>query len=111
MPITWEIIRSYSYIDEKAQNAKFNIENLVDYYREFDKYVSLNTNDLKYAPYVYLLQLVGSLFGYREYNSDNSQEGLLKFGQFRTELCRYLFENADYIGEQLLLRVKNSQKR
>ena len=107
MPITWEIIRSYSYIDEKAKNSNFDIDNLVDYYSEFNRQVELNEYDLKFAPYVYLLQLVGSLFGYREYSNDNTQEDLLKFGRFRTNLCRYLFANANNIGEQLLTKVKN----
>ena len=110
MPITWEIMRSYSYIDEKAKNSKFDMENLVDYYREFNKQVELNEYDLKYAPYIYLLQLVGSAFGYREYNKDKTQEDLLRFGQFRTNLCRYLFVNANNIGEQLLSRVRNKEK-
>ena len=110
MPITWEIMRSYSYIDKKVKNSKFDMENLVDYYREFNKQVELNEYDLKYAPYIYLLQLVGSAFGYREYNKDKTQEDLLRFGQFRTNLCRYLFVNANNIGEQLLSRVRNKEK-
>lgn len=35
MPIVWEIIRSYSYIDSKAKDGKINIDNLVQYVRTF----------------------------------------------------------------------------
>ena len=31
LPITWEIIRSYSYIDKECINGSFNIDNLVEY--------------------------------------------------------------------------------
>jgi len=105
MPIVWEIMRSYSYIDEKAKGGKIDINNLIDYFNEFCKYVRLNKYDLEYAAQIYLLQLVGSMFGYNEYIKDNSQIDLLKFGKFRTNLCRYLFENFDEIGKQLVKNV------
>ena len=42
MPIVWEAIRSYSYIDKDAKNGKLNIDTLVEYFKEFDKYIKLN---------------------------------------------------------------------
>ena len=110
MPITWEIMRSYSYVDEKAKNAEFDINNLFDYYREFSKHVELKREDLQYAPHIYLLQLVGSPFGYREYNRDSSQEELLNFGQYRTGLCKYLFNHLEYIGEKLV-KIKEEKRK
>ena len=96
LPIVWEVIRSYSYIDKK-----FNIENLVDYFKEFTKYISLNEYDLKYVSYLYLLQLASSTYGYKEYNDDYSQKELLDFAFFRTDLCKILYENLENINLKL----------
>ncbi len=109
MPIVWEIIRSYSYVDEKAQGGKIDIDNLVQYFKEFSKYVELNEYDLKFAPHIYLMQLIGSTFGYREYNKDYTQKDLLKFALFRTNLCRSLYTNLDRISKSLIESVPHRQ--
>lgn len=96
LPVVWEVIRSYSYIDKE-----FNIENLVDYFKEFTKYISLNQYDLKYVPYLYLLQLASSTYGYKEYNDDYGQKELLDFAFFRTDLCKTLYENVKEISLKL----------
>ena len=96
LPIVWEVIRSYSYIDKKIE-----IENLVDYFKEFTKYVTLNEYDLKYVSYLYLLQLASSPYGYKEYNDDYAQKDLLDFAIFRTNLCKILYENLDNISLRL----------
>lgn len=101
MPIVWEIIRSYSYIDSKANNGEIDINNLTDYVKEFCKYVKLNKYDLKYMSYLYLVQLLSSTFGYKQYIADNSKIDLLEFAFFRTKMCKNLFENADIIGIKL----------
>ena len=109
MPIVWEIIRSYSYVDEKAKGGKIDIDNLVQYFKEVSKYVRLNEYDLRFAPHIYLMQLIGSTFGYREYNKDYTQKDLLKFALFRTNLCRSLYMNLDKISESLLENVPHRQ--
>ena len=96
MPIVWEVIRSYSYIDKE-----FNIEHLVDYFKEFIKYIQLNQYDLEYASYIYLIQLAGSTYGYKEYNEDFDQKELLQFAFYRTNLCKILYENLEEISLKL----------
>lgn len=96
LPIVWEVIRSYSYIDKE-----FEIENLVDYFKEFTKYVTLNEYDLKYASYLYLVQLASSPYGYKEYNDDYGQKDLLNFAFFRTDLCKILYKNLENISLRL----------
>ena len=93
MPIVWEIIRSYSYIDKKAKDGKLDIDNLVQYVKTFMDYVQLNKYDLKFMPYLYLVQLLASTFGYKQYIADNSKKSLLEFAYFRTNLCKYLFKD------------------
>ena len=107
LPIVWEIMRSYSYVDKDVKEGKINIDTLLDYFKEFNKYVSLNKYDLKYASYIYLLQLIGSTYGYKEYNNDYGQKELLNFAFFRTKLCRNLYENAGTISRKLSENIKS----
>lgn len=101
LPIIWEVMRSYSYIDKEAKNGELNIDTLVDYVKEFSKYIKLNKYDLKYAAQIYLLQIVSSPFGYKQYNDDYEKTGLLEFALFRTNLCRYLYKHSDEISLRL----------
>ena len=88
MPIIWEIIRSYSYIDTKAKEGKIDIDNLVQYIKVFNNYVKLNKYDLEFMPYLYLVQLLSSTFGYKQYIADNLKTDLLDFSFFRTRMCK-----------------------
>lgn len=103
LPLVWEIARSYSYIDKEASNGKINIKNIVNYTREVSKIVELNAFDLKYLPYVYLIQLVRSTFGYEQYYQNvKNKEELLNFAFYRTNICRDLYKKSKEISEQLL---------
>ena len=102
MPIVWEVIRSYSYIDAKAKDGEIDIDNLICYVKEFIKYVPLNKYDLKYMPYFYLIQILCSTYGYKEYINDNSKKNLLEFAFFRTKLSNCLFDKAEEISQRLL---------
>lgn len=106
MPVVWEVIRSYSYMDKDAKNGIININNLIDYVKEFTKYISLNQYDIRYMPYLYLIQLVTSTYGYKQYINDNTKKELLEFGKFRTNLCRNLLENAKIISSLLEESIK-----
>ncbi len=101
LPVVWEIIRSYSYLDKEAKNGKINIANLVSYTKEYLKYEFLNEYDLKYMPYICLPQLLNSTYGYKQY-LQNQNEELLKFGIERTNYCRTLFKDSDEISQKLL---------
>lgn len=101
MPIAWELIRSYSYIDKKAKDGDFDLNNFIDYVKEFNKYVKLNEYDIKYMSYIYLVQILNSTFGYKQYLMDRTKKDLLKFGYLRTNICRYLYNNADIISNRL----------
>ena len=106
LPVIWEVMRSYSYIDKKAKNGELDIDTLVDYVKEFSKYIQLNEYDLKYAAQIYLIQIVSSAFGYKQYNDDYSKTGLLEFALFRTNLCRYLYKNSEEISSKLQMELK-----
>ena len=106
MPVVWELIRSYSYIDKDVKNGIFNLDTLTDYIKEFNKYVKLNDYDLKYMSYIYLIQLLSSTYGYKEYINNNENIELLEFAHFRTNICKYLFNNAENISNGLLKIIK-----
>lgn len=101
MPIVWEIARSYNYIDKDCKHGEFNIDHLVMYVKEYLKYSKLNKDDLKYLPYVYLVQVLSSTYGYKEYLKNGNLD-LLRFGKERTNICRYLMKNAKEVSKRLL---------
>lgn len=111
LPIMWEIIRSYTYIDKDVKNGEMNIDTFVEYVNEISKYVELNEFDLKYCAYIYLIQIVGSLYGYKQYNENYEQTELLNFAIFRTNLCGYLYEHLDEIGTRLEKEVTEYMKK
>lgn len=112
LPVVWEIARSYSYIDKEARNGNININNIVEYTKEVSKIIDLNEYDFKYLPYVYLIQLARSTFGYNEYFKENvkDKEKLLNFAFYRTNICRNLYKKADEISNKLL-EIKGSIKK
>ncbi len=101
MPVVWELIRSYSYIDKDAKDGQFNLDTFVDYVKQFNKYIKLNRYDLKYMAHLYLIQILNSNFGYKQYIYNHENKELLKFGFLRTNICRYLFNNLSTISKQL----------
>lgn len=107
LPIVWEIARSYSYADNKAINGNIDMHNFIDYIKEVTNYIKLNEYDYKYLPYIYLIQLARSPFGYEEYfkeDVENKQE-LLNFAFYRTNICKNLYENADEISNKLKMLI------
>ena len=105
MPICWEIIRSYSYIDIDAKDGYFNLDTFIQYVKTVNKYIKLNKYDLKYMAYLYLIQILNSTYGYKEYISDHSKTNMLDFGCFRTNICRYLYKNAEIIKDRLISEI------
>ena len=105
MPVAWEIIRSYSYIDKDAINGEFNLDTFIEYVKTFNKYIKLNEYDIRFMSYIYLVQVLNSNFGYKQYLYNRDNIKLLNFGFFRTNLCRYLFKNARTISERLIAEL------
>ena len=96
VPIGWELIRSYSYMD-----CTFNAARLAAYTNEYRRYAEVSMDDLRYMPYLYLGQLLSSTYGYKQYLQTGDEE-LLAFGRWRTEMCRYLIANAGEVSAELV---------
>lgn len=105
MPIVWEVIRSYSYIDENAKSGVFDIDIFVCYVKEFCKYVKLNKYDIENMVNIYLLQILTSNYGYKQFLNDRNNCSLLEFAFFRTNICRYLYKNESIITERLMQEI------
>lgn len=103
LPIVWEIARSYTYIDKKTKYGEIDIDNLVAYVKTFMKYSKLNKYDLKYLPFVYLIQIARSPFGYEQYYKEvENKNELIEFAFYRTNICRSLNKKAMEISNRLI---------
>ncbi len=101
MPIAWEIIRSYSYLDKNAANGRIDIDNLKAYVSEFIKYQELTIYDLRYMSLLYFIQILTSTYGYRQFLNDESEIDMFKFAKFRTNMCKFLYQNIDKISNEI----------
>ena len=110
MSVSWEIIRSFTYIDRDSINGDLNIENLVKYTKKVMQYVKLNEYDLKWMPYFYLIQLVSSPFGYEQYLNDKNQKQLLNFAFWRCKMSKNLYNKLNEISNSLLSIVRANNK-
>ena len=108
MPIAWEIIRSFTYIDIDSKDGDININSLVDYTKKVMQYVKLSKCDLKWMPYFYLIQLVSSPFGYEQYLNDKSQTQLLDFAFWRCKMSETLWEKGTVLISHLKEKVPST---
>ncbi len=88
IPVIWEIIRSYASIDEKCKDGDFCVDNFIDYVKVVRKYLDLNIYDIKYMPYIFLIKLAISTYGYIEYMENKDYTNLLNYGFWRTKMCK-----------------------
>lgn len=104
LPVVWEIIRAHTYADPECINSQINISNLKSYVLLYLKSGGeLNRYDLEMMPHLKHFQLLRSRYGYKEYlilNTEN-REQLLSFGFWRTNMCRWLEENSEFLSEEL----------
>ena len=100
LPISWEIIRSYSYGDESCKNGEIDIDNLIEYIESFTEIYKLSLEEIVCMPIIYLLQLLSSNYGYKQYFNSKLTD-LLNFANFRTRLCENIFKNLQYLENAL----------
>ena len=102
-PSIWEIIRSYTYADPACADGSIDTENLKCYTALYLENDSLSRYDLEMMPCLYLFQLARSVYGYSQYLSTGAvnPEQLIRFASWRTNMCRWLEENADTLLREL----------
>lgn len=109
IPVCWELIRSYTLSSEECRYGIIDIDNFTGYIKEYLKIRKLNKLDLELMPYFYLFTLVRSSFGYKGYiekkNSglvlDQTDIKTLEFAFWRTDMCKWLFDNAYHISSEI----------
>ena len=105
LPVTWELMRSFVQSSKSCiQTATVDIDGFCEYVREYMRFSPLTKADMIAMPYVYLLQLTRSKFGYSQYLKTDSEdrESLLQFAFWRTKICHNVEKNAEIIINRLL---------
>ena len=105
MPIAWEIIRSYIYIDKKYRHGKFNIENFILYVKTINNLLPLNKYDLTYMIYIYYIYLLKSTFGYEQYICNKRNKKYLRIAKNNYWQCLFFDKNIEFITNRLLKEV------
>ncbi|MGL5068149.1 MAG: phosphotransferase [Sarcina sp.] len=102
-PVSWEIIRSYSYADPKCINGELNIENLKVYIKNYLEYSELNEYDIRMMGYLYFYQLAVCDYFSQYYESNNTnRKVLLHYAHWSTLLCKWLDENIENLTQRLV---------
>ena len=103
LPVIWELLRSFSFIDRSCADCHINLDSLKEYinYYEATSCIHLSAYDKSMLFRFYATQLLLSVGGYQEFFSLSDQrkkEEFLKFGFWRTKLMRYLIDNIDNLS-------------
>lgn len=104
LPAVWEVMRSFTQSSQVCRDtARIDPDALAAYVREYMRFSPLSRDDLRAMPYVYLLQLARSKYGYPQYlrGELNENSGLLHFAFWRTDICRDLEAKAGIISQTL----------
>lgn len=102
-PIVWEIVRSYTYAAPSCKDGRIDMEEFVEYVREYCRYAALTRYDLANMVYLFYYQMaVCDYYGqYYSAKADNRYI-YLQQAQFFTKLLKWLEENADVLTAKLL---------
>lgn len=114
LPVCWEIIRSYTLSSTECRRAIIDVNNFLSYVQEYMQIKKLERSDLELMPYFYLFTLMRSSFGYKSYIEkrhndllvNTKDKNALEFAFWRTNMCKWLFDNADCLSSKLKLLAK-----
>lgn len=103
LPIAWELIRSFVFMDSTYCHGKFNVDALIIYLKYFNEQHCLNSYDLKNMCLLYYVYLINSLFGFEQFISNHNQN-YYRIGMNLHEQSKYIDKNINSIEKQLLKR-------
>lgn len=107
-PVSWEIIRSYSYADSKCINGEIDIENLKQYIKDYLEYNKLSKYDITMMGQLYFYQLAVCDYFSQYYESENTnKEALLNYAHWSTLLCRWFEKNIEKLTKELALEFND----
>lgn len=111
LPVIWEIIRSYTYAaPECSKISAIDIDYYCRYLFHYVKGNKLSDNDLQRGFAFYYYTLMPSTFGYKQYIDDymeGKNNNLIEFAMWRTRMCQYLAQEADFLDDYIFRKFKN----
>lgn len=101
--LSWELFRSYIYMDPKYNKGKFDLDGLLKYLSIFNSCNLLNIYDLKNMFLVYYMYILNSSFGLEQciFNGDINY---LRIGEDLFYQCMYLNKNMYKLENKILLK-------
>ena len=111
MPLIYELVRSFIYLDPSYKNGEFDIKGLIRYIAEFNHIINLNEYDLLHLVDVYFIEITKSIFGYKQY-IENKRYDYLNLGINMYKQAKFIYENYDYIKnmvKEIVIYEKNSK--
>ena len=103
LPIVWELLRSFIFMDRTYNKGKFSLDGFINYLKYFNKDKILTEWDIEYMFMVYYIFLLNSTFGFEQYIANNSNE----YYQIGVEL----YNQSKYLNENMLEMSKILKKR
>ena len=103
LPIVWELLRSFIFMDSTYNNGIFSLDGLIKYIKTFNKDKILNKYDIEYMFKVYYMFLLNSMFGFEQY-IENNNSAYYPIGMNLYYQSKYLNENMDEMTKTLQKR-------
>ena len=101
--LSWELFRSYIYMDPMYNKGNFNFDGLLEYLNVFNSCNLLNIYDLKNMFLVYYMYILNSSFGIEQYIFNNDIN-YLRIGQDLFNQCMFLNKNMTKLENKILLK-------
>ena len=108
-PLCWEIIRSFTYADPGCKNGEIDIGRFISYVREYLRYNSLSSYDLKMMPYLFYYQIGVCDYYNQYYRSTAANRSIFLYqAVFATKLMRWFENNLTELSENCFRFLKTS---
>ena len=105
LPIVWDLLRSFIFMDSSYQNGGFDLEHFIEYLQCFNNHNVLNEYDIKYMFLVYYMYILNSTFGLEQYIFQSSEQ-YRSVGIDLYEQTHFLYNNMSDMQKILLKRQR-----
>lgn len=102
-PIVWEIVRAYVYAAPSCKDGQLDMDEFVEYVKEYCRYATLTKYDLANMVYLFYYQIAVCDY-YGQYYGAGTDNRYIYLQQafLSTKLLRWLEENVDVLTAKLL---------
>ena len=103
LPIVWELLRSFIFMDHTYINGEFSTDGFIRYLKRFNCEKILSEYDLEYMFLIYYMYILNSTFGIEQFIRNNDVKykfiGINLYNQ-----TKFLYQNMQELGETLMKR-------